>query len=73
MRKNPDSTIFKKFISKKFRKLFYFSTFILPDHMHHESQKQLKKKHYENTKAGFLLRCQNSLWQTSPEMMHFQA
>ena len=43
MRKNPDSTIFKKSISKKFRKLFYFSTFILPDHMPHESQKQLKK------------------------------
>ena len=24
-------------------------------------------------RAGFLRRCQNSLWQTSPEMMHFQA
>ena len=23
--------------------------------------------------AGFLLRCQNSLWQISPEMMNFQA
>ena len=25
------------------------------------------------TRAGFLLRCQNSLWQTTHEMMHFQA
>ena len=24
-------------------------------------------------RAGFLLRCQNSLWQISPEMMNFQA
>ena len=30
-------------------------------------------KNFENKRAGFLLRCQNSLWQTTPEMMHFQA
>ena len=25
----------------------------------------------ENTRAGIFQRCQNSLWQTSPEMMAF--
>ena len=39
MRKKPDSTRFKKFISKKFRKWFYFFTCILPDYVPHESQK----------------------------------
>ena len=27
---------------------------------------------FENMRAFFLLRCQNSLWQTSPKIMHFQ-
>ena len=32
-----------------------------------------KNRHFENMRADFHRRCQNSLWQTSPEMMHFQA
>ena len=31
-----------------------------------------KKSHFENMKAGFLRRCQNSLRQTSPKIMYFQ-
>ena len=47
---------------------------ILLDYVPHESFKEfLKNSHYENMRACFLRRCQNSLWQTSPEMMHFQA
>ena len=32
-----------------------------------------KFSHFENMKAGFLQRWQNSLWQKSPEIMDFQA
>jgi hypothetical protein len=40
----------------------------------HESSKEFwKNSHFENMRADFLMRCQKSLWQTSPEMMHFQA
>ena len=74
MHKKPDSTIFKKCISKKFRKWFNFLICILPDYVPHESQKEFwKNSHFENTRAGFLLRCQNSLRQNTPKMMHFQA
>ena len=42
--------------------------------MFHESLKQFwKNNHFENMRASFLRRCQSSLWQTSHEMMHFQA
>ena len=42
--------------------------------MTNESQKEFwKNRLFENTRASFLLRCQNSLRQNSPEMMHFQA
>ena len=65
MRKKPDSTIFKKYISKKFRKWFYLFTCILPDYVPHENQKEFwRNSHFENTRAGFLLRYQNSLQQT---------
>ena len=74
MHKKPDSTIFKKFISKKFRKWFNFLISILPDYVPHESQKEFwKNSHFENTRAGFLLRCQNSHRQNTPKMMYFQA
>ena len=35
--------------------------------------RSLRGLNFENMTAGFLLKCQNSLWQTSPELMHFQA
>ena len=35
-------------------------------------QRILKNSHFENMTAGFLLRCQNSLWQTTSEIMHIQ-
>ena len=61
----------KKNVKKKFRKWSYFFTCILPDY---ESQKEFRKNiHFENMGAGFLLTCQNSLWQNNPKMMHFQA
>ena len=67
-------SIFKKFINEKFRKWFHFCTCILPDYVPHESSKEfVKNSNFENMRAGFLGRCQKSLWQTSPEMMHFQA
>ena len=35
--------------------------------MAHESPKEFwKNRHFENMTAGFLRRCQNSLWQTRP-------
>ena len=74
MRKKPDSTIFKNFISKKFRNWFYFSICILPDYLPHESQKEFcNNSHFENTRAGFLLRCQKSLRQNTPKIIYFQA
>ena len=42
--------------------------------MFHESPKELwKNNNFENMGASFLRRCQNTLWQNCPEMMHFQA
>ena len=74
MRKKPELSISKNCISEKFRKQLYFFTCILPDYVFHESPKEFwKNSHFENMRADFLRRCQNSLRQTSPEMMHFQA
>ena len=74
MRKKPELSIFKNCISEIFRKQLYFFTCILPDYVVHESPKEFwKNNHFENMRASFLRRCQNSLWQTSHEMMHFQA
>ena len=73
MHKKPELSIFKSCISEMFRKQLYFFTCILPDHVFHESPKEfLKNNHFENMRAGFLRRCQNSLWQTSHEIMHFR-
>jgi hypothetical protein len=42
--------------------------------MAHDIPKEfLKNRHFENITAGFLLRCQNLIWQIPPKMMHFQA
>ena len=49
-----------------------FFTSILPDYVYYESLKEFwKKSHFENMRAGFLRRRQNSLRQTSPKMMYF--
>ena len=64
----------KDFINGKVRKHFYFLICTLPDHVSHESFKEFwKNSPFENMRADFLRSCQNSLRQTSPEMMHFQA
>ena len=74
MHKKTDKTIFKNCISEKFRKQLYFFTCISPEYVFHESPKEVRKNnHFENMRASFLRRCQNSPWQTSHEMMHFQA
>ena len=74
MHKKPESSIFKNCISEMFRKQLYFFTWILPDYVFHESPKEFwKNNQFEHIRASFLRRCQNSLWQTSHEMMHFQA
>ena len=66
--------LIKKFINKNFKYLFYSFDCILPDYMADETTKELwKNSNFENMTVGFLLRCQNSLHLTSPEMMHFQA
>ena len=63
-----------EFINEKFRKPFSFFTCILPDYLSHESLKEFwKNSHFENRRANFLRRYQNSLRQNSPKMMHFQA
>ena len=54
---------FIKCINEKFRK--YFFTCIVPDYVPHEILKEFwKNSHFENLRAGLILRCQNSLWQT---------
>jgi hypothetical protein len=64
----------KMLLMKSLRNSFYLFTCILPDYASHESPKEFwKNSHFENMRADFLRRCQNSLRQNSPEMMHFQA
>jgi uncharacterized protein with PIN domain len=64
----------KNLFMKNAKNKFYFFTCILPDYLSHESSKEFwKNSHFENMRADFVRRCQNSLRQTSPEMMHFQA
>ena len=73
-RKRIGQSISKNFINEKFRKQFYFFICILPDYLCHEILKEFwKNSHFENMRADFLRRCQKSIRQTSPEMMHFQA
>ena len=50
---------------------FYFSTWILPDYVTYESHKEFwKHRHFENTRTGFLQRCQNWLQQNRQKMRH---
>ena len=45
----------QNFVSKKFRKQFYFLTYILPDFVFHESLKEFwQNSYFENMRAGFL-------------------
>ena len=54
--------------------LLQLPTPILSEYVGHESLKEVwKNSHFENLRADFPRRCQNSLRQTSPERMHFQA
>ena len=50
------------FSSKTLRKFFIFLIYILIDYLVHEISKEFwKHSHFENMRAGFLLRCQNWL------------
>ena len=64
-----NKNIFKKFISEMLRKQINFSlAFYLIKYLAHAITKDLcKNSNFENIRAGFLLRCQNSLWQTTLE------
>ena len=70
MRKKYDSGKLKFFINLKLKKHFIFFTYILPNdanYVAHELTKEfLKSSHFENITTGFLLRCQNTLRQTTP-------
>ena len=51
---------------------FIFFAGISPDYVGHESFKEFwKTNQFENMRADFLRRSQNSLRQTGPEIMHF--
>ena len=64
----------RKILLIKSSETILFFICILPDYVSHESFKEFwKNSHFENMRADFLMRCQNLLRQTSPEMMHFQA
>ena len=52
---------------------FYLIMWVMKGRAHESPKKFWKNSHFENMRADFLRRCQNSLRQTSPEMMHFQA
>ena len=74
MHKKTDKSIFKFSIYKKFKIQLYFFTCILPGYVFNECPKEFwKNSNFENMRAGFLRRYQNSLRQNSPEIMHFQA
>ena len=54
--------------------LFLFFTCILSDYVADEITKEFwKNSHFENMRADFPLKCQNSLRWNTPEIMHFQA
>ena len=73
MHEKRDKGISRIFFSKKFRKWFNYFTCILPNYLTNKSQKEFwKNNHFENTRAGFLLRCQNPLRQNTSKIMHFQ-
>ena len=58
---------------KSSRNNFIFYLY-LSGYVFNESSKEFwKNSNFEKMRAGFLWRCQNSLRQNSPEIMHFQA
>ena len=62
----------KQLLMNSSKNNFIFFTCILSDYVFHESSKEFwKNSHFEHLRADFLSWCQNSLWQTSSEMMHF--
>ena len=74
MHKKTEKSKLRFFIHKKFKKQFNFFTCILPGYVFNESPKEFwKNNKFENMRANFISRCQNSLQQNSPEIMHFQA
>ena len=73
MHKKTEKSILRFFIYKKFKKQFHFFTCILPSYVFNESTKEFwKNSNFENMRANFHRRCQNSLRQNSPKIMHFQ-
>ena len=73
MHKKTEKSILRFIIQKKFKKQFYFYTCILPGYVSDESPKEFWKNiNFENMRVNFIRRCQNSLRQNSPEIMHFQ-
>ena len=67
-----DKSLFKNFINEKFRKWFYFlPVFYLIMWVMKAPKNFGKKNYFENMRADFLRRSQNSLRQTSPKMMDF--
>ena len=71
MHKKTEKSILRFFIYKQFK---FFFTCILPGYVFNESKKEFwKNSSFENMRANFIRRCQNSLRQNSPEIMHFQA
>ena len=74
IRNESDKIRFKNFIIIKEQETILFFICILPDYVSHESSKEFwRNSYFEHMRADFLGRSLNSLWQTSPEMMHFQA
>ena len=55
------------FINEKSENIFYFFTCILPNYIPHKSSKEFwKNSHFKDMRAGFLLRCQESLRLITP-------
>ena len=66
------SSKLKNIINEKFKKKNFLPAFY-PILLLMISPKNFEKNsHFENMTAGFLLSCQNSLRQTTPEIKHFQ-
>ena len=60
--------------TEKVQKQFYFFTSILPGYVINERPKEFwKNSNFEKMRANFIRRCQNSLRQNSPKIIHFQA
>ena len=73
--RNERDNLFHYFsLMKSSKNCAYFFTCILPDFVTHESSKVFwKNSHFENIRAAFLQRCQNTLRQTIPWNHAFSA